>query len=385
MNFDFTEEQTAFKEMARSFARDELEPNAALWDKESFFPIETLKKAAALGFGGIYASEEIGGSNLTRLDAAVIFSELSQGCISTSAYLSIHNMVISIVDKYGRESLKKSYGPKLCAMDLLSSYCLTEPQAGSDAASLKTTATEKDGQYCLNGAKAFISGGGVSDVYIVMARTGDQTHRGISCFLVDKNTKGLSFGKNEEKLGWHSQPTSMVFFEDVLIPKDHLIGELGQGFKIALNALNGGRINIAACSLGGALKSLQLAKQYMYERKQFKSALSEFQALRFRLADMATECEAAKLLMYQAAVSLDSGCENTPTHCAMAKRYTTDVAFKVADEVLQLYGGYGYLSEYPIERIFRDLRVHRILEGTNEIMREIIAKNIFSDHFELTQ
>ncbi len=265
---------------------------------------------------------------------------------------------------------------------MLSSYCLTEPQAGSDAASLKTTAKLEGGSYVLNGAKAFISGGGVSDVYIVMARTGDETHRGISCFLVEKDTPGLSFGKKEEKLGWHSQPTAMVFFENAKIPASHLIGEEGQGFKIALNALNGGRINIAACSLGGAVESLSLAKNYMTERRQFKQSLSDFQALRFRVADMATEINAARLMMYQAASALDNNQKQAPTLCAMAKRYASDAAFNIADEVLQLHGGYGYLNDYAIERIFRDLRVHRILEGSNEIMREIISKNIFSELYD---
>jgi alkylation response protein AidB-like acyl-CoA dehydrogenase len=381
VDFNLNDDQIAFKEMAETFAREELMPNAARWDKEEHFPIDVLKRAALLGLGGIYAGEDIGGSSLSRLDAAIIFSELSKGCISTSAYLSIHNMVVGIIDNYASSELKAQYGLKLTSMKLLSSYCLTEPGAGSDAASLKTEAKLSGDSYILNGTKAFISAGGVSDVYIVMARTGDASHRGISCFLVDKETKGLSFGKKEEKLGWHSQPTAMVFLEDCQIPKTHLIGEEGEGFKIALNALNGGRINIAACSLGGAYASLNACKQYMSERSQFKTKLQDFQALRFRFADMLTEIQAAKLMVYHAASQLDNKQKDAPLYCAMAKRLTTDCAFKISDEVLQIFGGYGYLCDYPIERIFRDLRVHRILEGTNEIMREIISKYTLKEGF----
>lgn len=381
MDFNLNEDQIAFKEMAETFARDELAPNAALWDKEEYFPIDVLKRAAELGLAGIYAKESIGGSSLKRLDAAIIFMALSQGCISTSAYLSIHNMNVGILDTYGSDELQKQYGPKLTKMNLLSSYCLTEPGSGSDAASLKTQAKLEGDNYILNGAKAFISGGGVSDVYFVMARTGDASHKGISCFLVEKDTKGLKFGKKEEKLGWHSQPTSMVFFENCVVPKKHMIGREGEGFKIALNALNGGRINIAACSLGGAYASIHACKQYMFEREQFKTKLKDFQALRFRFADMLTEIEASKLMVLRAASALDNKESDAPLYCAMAKRLTTDSAFKIVDEVLQMHGGYGYLCEYPIERIFRDLRVHRILEGTNEIMREIIAKHTLKEAY----
>lgn len=377
MSFNLTEDQSAFKNMAFEFARDELEPHAKNWDKASIFPVETLKKAAGLGLAGIYASEAIGGSALTRFDAAILFEELATKCISTTAYLSIHNMVTGIIDIYANEQIKSEYAHKLTSMEYLSSYCLTEPSAGSDAASLKTTAVLDDEHYILNGAKAFISGGSVSDVYLVMARTGDPSHRGISCFLVDNKTPGLSFGKKEEKLGWHSQPTTMVFFENCRIPKHHLIGANGEGFKIALNALNGGRVNIAACSLGGAKECLRIAKLYMEERKQFGKSLNEFQALRFRYADMLTQFEAAKLMVYRAAQSLDDSDEQAPMYCAMAKKLATDAGFDIANQTLQLLGGYGYLQDYPVERIFRDLRVHQILEGTNEIMSEIISKIAF--------
>lgn len=381
MTFSLNEDQLAFKELAHNFAREELAPFAAKWDKQQIFPVDTLKKAAEIGLAGIYASEQMGGSGLTRMDAAIIFEELAAECISTSAYLSIHNMVVGIVDNYASDALKQKYGEKLTSMDWLSSYCLTEPSAGSDAASLKTSAALEGDSYVLNGSKSFISGGGVSDCYLVMARTGDDSHKGISCFLVEKSFEGISFGKKEEKLGWHSQPTAMVFFEQCRVPKENLVGQEGQGFKIALNALNGGRINIAACSLGGAKASLNIAKQYMAERKQFGQSLDQFQALRFRYADMLTQYEAAKLMVQRAAASYDSGDGNTPLHCAMAKRFATDAAFEIANQALQILGGYGYLEDYPIERIFRDLRVHQILEGTNEIMREIISKIALNETF----
>lgn len=383
MSFCLNEDQLAFKEMATTFANEELAPYASKWDKEEIFPIEVLRKAAGLGLAAIYGSEAIGGSGLSRLDAALIFEELSTACISTSAYLSIHNMVIGILDNYGSQFLKQEYGAKLATMEYLSSYCLTEPSAGSDAASLKTTAVIDGDEYLLNGSKAFISGGGVSDIYLVMARTGDSTHKGISCFIVEKDTVGISFGQKEKKLGWHSQPTAMVFFENCRIPKCNLVGQEGQGFKIALNALNGGRINIAACSLGGAKASLRIAKQYMEERQQFGKPLNQFQALAFKYADMLVKYESAKLMVHRAASSLDSNDAQTPLHCAMAKKYATDAAFEIANQALQLLGGYGYLEDYPIERIFRDLRVHQILEGTNEIMSEIISKIALKADFQL--
>lgn len=381
MTFILNEDQIAFKEMAATFAREELAPKAALWDKKSIFPVDVLKKSAQLGLAGIYASEEIGGSTLTRADAAIIFEELATECISTSAYLSIHNMVVGIIDSYASADIKSRYGKKLTSMEWFSSYCLTEPSAGSDAASLKTNAVLDGDDYILNGSKAFISGGGVSDLYLVMARTGDDSHKGISCFAIEKNCTGLSFGKKEDKLGWHSQPTTAVFFENCRVPKTNLIGMEGQGFKIALNALNGGRINIAACSLGGAKASLRIAKQYMAERQQFGKSLNQFQALRFSFAELLTKYEASKLMVLRAAHSLDNNSPETPLHCAMAKRFATESAFEIADQTLQLLGGYGYLTDYPIERIFRDLRVHRILEGTNEIMYEIISKIALKENF----
>ena len=324
--------------------------------------------------GGMIAKEDIGGSNLSRLDAAMIFEQLSVGCISTSAYLSIHNMVTSVIDRYAGEPLRASFGPRLTSMEVLASYCLTEPNSGSDAASLKTTAEQDGDYYVLNGSKSFISGGSFSDVYLCMVRTGDNTHRGISCILVEKDTPGLSFGKLENKMGWHSQPTTMVYFENCRVPVRNRVGEEGIGFKIALNALNGGRINIASCSLGGAKACLELCQSYLGERKQFGKQLNQMQALRFYFADMLTEFEAARGLVYRAADALDRQDKNAPMYCAMAKRYATDVAFKISDKAMQMHGGYGYLHDYQIERIFRDLRVHQILEGTNEIMREIIAK-----------
>jgi butyryl-CoA dehydrogenase len=381
MDFIYSEEQLAIKEMAASFARDELAPHAAKWDEQSYFPIDVLKQAASLGLAGIYTKSDIGGSELSRLDAAIIFEELSTACVSTSAFLSIHNMVTAIIDNYANPELRAQFGPKLTQMELVASYCLTEPNSGSDAASLKTFAQKEGDHYVLNGAKAFISGGGVSDVYAVMVRTGDESYRGISCLLVEKDTPGLSFGAQEKKLGWKSQPTSMVFFENCKVPVSNLIGQEGQGFKIALNALNGGRINIGACSLGGAKACLRHTRSYMAERKQFGKSLEQFQALRFKYADMITRYESAKLMVHRAADALDKNLPNTPMYCAMAKRQATDMGFSVCNDAMQLHGGYGYLCDYPIERIFRDLRVHQILEGTNEIMREIIAKNAFSEEF----
>ena len=375
MDFQLTDEHQLLRDMASNFAREKLLPEAAFWDEHAFFPVDVLREAASLGMAGMVAREDIGGANLSRLNAALVFEELATGCISTSAYLSIHNMVTSLVDKYASEVLRQAYGTRLTRMDILGSYCLTEPESGSDAASLKTRAEREGDDYVLNGSKAFISGGSVSDVYLCMVRTGDNTHHGISCILVDKNTPGLSFGQIEKKMGWKSQPTTMIFFENCRVPIKNLVGEEGMGFKIALNALNGGRINIAACSLGGAKACLRLTHAYMHERKQFSHALSDFQALRFYFADMLTDFEAARLMVYRAADALDHGHEKAPMYCAMAKRLATDVAFKISDKAMQLHGGYGYLQDYPIERIFRDLRVHQSLEGTNEIMREIIAKS----------
>lgn len=381
MQFQLTEEQRAFRDMAAEFAELKLLPYANEWDKKSFFPIDTLREAAKLGLAGIVANEDIGGSQLTRFDAALIFEQLAVGCISTSAYLSIHNMVTSLIDRYANAPLRQKWGPKLTTMEVLASYCLTEPESGSDAASLKTRAVLHNDHYVLNGSKAFISGGSVSDVYLCMVRSGDETHHGISCLLVEKDTPGLTFGQLEKKLGWHSQPTTMLFFEDCHVPVSNRVGDEGMGFKIALNALNGGRLNIAACSLGGATACLRLTQNYMHERKQFGKSLSDLQALRFYFADMLTDFEAARLMLYRAASALDQQLPQAPMYCAMAKRLATDTAFQISDKAMQIYGGYGYLCDYGIERIFRDLRVHQILEGTNEIMREIIAKATLDDEY----
>ena len=379
MDFSLNEDQRAFQDMAASFSRDELAPNARQWDEDSHFPIPTLRKAAELGFGGIYVKEEVGGSALTRLDAALIFEELSKGCTSTAAYLSIHNMVAWIIDTFASEELRRKYLPKLCTMELLTSYCLTEPGSGSDAASLRTSAKDDGDHYVLNGSKAFISGGGVSDLYAVMVRTGGEGAAGVSCLLVEKGTPGLSFGANEVKLGWKSQPTAQVNFQDCRVPKSNLVGAEGQGFKIAMAALDGGRLNIGACSLGAAQACLDHALAYVQERKQFGRPIADFQALQFRLADMATELEAARLLLHKAAAAVDAKSHDATKLAAMAKRLATDTGFKVVNEALQLHGGYGYLRDYPIERYFRDVRVHQILEGTNEIMRLIIARHLLKD------
>lgn len=381
MDFEFTEEHAAFREMAAEFARNKLAPMADSWDEESHFPVDVLRETAQLGMAGMIAREDIGGAALTRLDAALIFEQLATGCITTSAYLSIHNMVTSLVDRYASPELRAKWGPQLTSMKVIASYCLTEPESGSDAASLKTKAVKDGEHYVLNGCKAFISGGSISDVYLCMVRTGDESHHGISCLLIEKDTPGLSFGKLEKKMGWRSQPTCMVYFENCRVPIAHRVGEEGMGFKIALNALNGGRVNIASCSLGGALACLRLAQSYLHERQQFGKPLSKMQALRFYFADMLTDYEAARLMVYRAAAAMDKNDVNAPMYCAMAKRLATDVAFRISDKAMQLHGGYGYLRDYQIERIFRDLRVHQILEGTNEIMREIIAKASLDEEF----
>ena len=383
MKFHLSEDHIAFREMATDFSKNKFAPNADYWDEHSYFPVDVLKEAAALGMAGIVVRDDIGGSQLTRLDSALIFEQLAAGCVSTSAYLSVHNMVNTVIDKYADSHLRTHWGPKLSRMDVFASYCLTEPESGSDAASLRSRAVLDGDHYVLNGSKAFISGAGVSDVYLCMVRTGDETNHGISCLLIEKDTPGLIFGKMEKKLGWHSQPTCMVFFENCRVPVLNRVGAEGMGFKIALNALNGGRVNIAACSLGGALACLRLTQAYMHERKQFGKSLSNLQALRFYFADMMTDFEAARLMVYRAASALDQDCTDAPMLCAMAKRLATDVAFQISDKAMQLHGGYGYLREYQIERIFRDLRVHQILEGSNEIMREIIAKTVLNEDYQI--
>jgi alkylation response protein AidB-like acyl-CoA dehydrogenase len=376
MDFDLTEEQRAIQDLARQFATAELAPNAGRWDEEEIFPVETLRKAAELGFAAIYTRAEQGGSGLGRLEAALIFEELAAGCVSTAAFLSIHNMVTWVVDRFGNDAQRRRYLPKLVRMEWLASYCLTEPGSGSDAAALKTRAERSGGGYRLSGTKAFISGAGVSDLYLVMARTGEEGPRGISALLVEKGQPGLSFGKPERKLGWRSQPTAMVQFDGVEVPQEARLGIEGDGFPIAMQGLDGGRINIGACSLGGARTCLEAARTYMLQRKAFGQPIAEFQALQFRYADMATELEAARLMVHRAAVALERGTSQATLLAAMAKRFATDVGFQVVDDALQLHGGYGYLRDFAIERFLRDLRVHQILEGTNEIMRLIIARRL---------
>ena len=379
MDFELSEEQRAIQDTARAFARDEMMPFARRWDEDEFFPVDTLRRAAALGFGGIYVGAEFGGSALSRLDAALIFEELAQGCPSTAAYVSIHNMVAWMIDAFGGTELRRRFLPDLCSMAKFGSYCLTEPDSGSDAASLKTRARRQGDHYVLDGSKAFISGAGVSDVYLVMARTGDGGAGGISCLLVENGTAGLSFGAQEKKLGWHSQPTAMVTFEACRVPVTNRIGAEGQGFKIAMSALDGGRLNIAACSLGGAQFCLDRTIAYMKERKQFGTRLADFQALGFRIADYATELEAGRLLMHRAADALDRREPGAKRLAAMAKRLATDTGFEVVNGCLQLHGGYGYLRDHPIERVLRDLRVHQILEGTNEVMRLIVSRDLLGN------
>ncbi|MFT6490971.1 MAG: alkylation response protein AidB-like acyl-CoA dehydrogenase [Parvibaculaceae bacterium] len=379
MQFQLDEEQSAFQDVARQFAADELAPHAAKWDEDAIFPVDTLRKAAALGFAGIYVQEDVGGSALTRLDAALIFEALSSGCTSTAAFLSIHNMASWMIDRFGSQEVRQKWLPKLTTMDLIASYCLTEPGSGSDASALRTKAVRDGDHYVLNGGKAFISGAGTSDIYVCLVRTGDDTSRGISCLIIEKDTPGVSFGASERKMGWNSQPTATVNFDDARVPVENLVGAEGEGFKFAMMGLDGGRLNIGACSLGTAQSALDTAKAYMLERKQFGKPLAEFQALQFKLADMATELEAARLLLYQAATKVDAKAPDATKHAAMAKRFATDVGFQVANDALQLHGGYGYLKDFPLERHVRDLRVHQILEGTNEIMRMIIARELLKE------
>ena len=379
MDFDLTEDQRSFQATARQFAREAMAPHARDWDENETFPVGTLRAAAALGFAGIYVRDDVGGSALSRLDATVIFEELAQGCTSTAAYISIHNMAAWMIDAFGGGPQREKFLPKLCAMEHFASYCLTEPDAGSDAASLKTRAERAADHYVLNGSKAFISGGGVSDIYVCMVRTGGAGPKGISCIVVEKGTPGLSFGALEKKLGWKSQPTAMVNFEDCRVPASNLIGNEGDGFKIAMAGLDGGRLNIAACSIGGAQFCLDRTIDYMRERKQFGSRLSDFQALRFRIADYATEIEAARLMLRRAAVAVGGKEPGATRLAAMAKRLATDAGFEVVNGCLQLHGGYGYLRDHPIERVLRDVRVHQILEGTNEVMRLIVSRDLLGN------
>ncbi|EHD6027339.1 acyl-CoA dehydrogenase family protein [Vibrio parahaemolyticus] len=379
MDFELNEDQRAFADTAQQFSLERLAPMAAEWDEKQIFPKDVLREAGELGFLSLYTPEEHGGLGLSRLDASIVFEQLSMGCTSTTAFMTIHNMVSWMVASFATEDVRAKYCPKLVTGEWLGSYCLTEPNAGSDAASLTTTASKKGDTYVLNGGKAFISGAGETDVLVVMARTGEAGAKGVSAFVVPAQADGISYGRKEPKMGWNSQPTRAVTFENVVIPASHLLGEEGQGFIFAMKGLDGGRINIATCSVGTAQQALNQATQYMQERKQFGKSLAQFQALQFKLADMATELVAARQLVRYAASKLDRGDPDATTYCAMAKRFATDVGFQICDQALQIYGGYGYIKEYPMERYFRDVRVHQILEGTNEIMRLIIARRLLSE------
>lgn len=379
MDFELNEDQIAFADMARAFAQNELEPQAGEWDLEAIFPVDVLQKAGELGFCGLYTPEEVGGLGLSRLDASIIFEQLSMGCTSTTAYITIHNMVSWMVSSFGGPAVIEQWGEGLASGQLLGSYCLTEPNAGSDAASLKTTARLEGDHYVLNGSKIFISGAGSTDVLVVMARTGGEGASGISAFAIDAKSDGISYGRKEDKMGWNCQPTRMITFEDVRVPAANLLAQEGEGFKIAMKGLDGGRINIATCSVGTAQQALNKAREYMLERKQFGKRLADFQALQFRLADMQTELVAARQMVRLAASKLDNGHPDATTYCAMAKRFATDVCYNICDEALQLYGGNGYIKEYPMERYLRDTRVHRILEGTNEVMRLIISRRVLAE------
>lgn len=374
--FDLTEDQRAIQEMAQRFTADAITPHAAKWDEEHHFPRDVVKAAAELGFGGIYVAEDSGGIGLGRLESAIIMEAMAYGCPSTSAFISIHNMAAWMIDRFGSAEVKSKYLPSLVTCDQIASYCLTEPGAGSDAASLKTKAVRDGDDYVVTGSKAFISGGGENDVYVTMVRTGEDGPKGISCLVIEKDMPGVSFGAQEKKLGWRSQPTAQVNFDGVRVPVENRVGGEGEGFRIAMAGLDGGRLNIGACSLGGAQRCLDEAISYTKERKQFGQAVADFQATQFTLADMETELQAARTLLYAAAVKVTENAPDKTKFAAMAKRLATDTGSAVVDRALQLHGGYGYLQDYPIERFFRDLRVHRILEGTNEIMRVIVAREM---------
>ncbi|MDX1302882.1 acyl-CoA dehydrogenase family protein [Photobacterium sp.] len=388
MDFELNQDQRAFAQTARQFATERLSPMAAEWDEKQIFPKEVLKEAGELGFLSLYTPAIQGGLALSRLDASIVFEQLAMGCTSTTAFMTIHNMVTWMIASFATDEACAEYCPQLIAGDWLASYCLTEPEAGSDAASLTTSAKRNGEEYILNGAKTFISGAGETDVLVVMARTDDvrpenANAKGISAFIVPADAKGIHYGRKEPKLGWNSQPTRAITFESVAIPARNLLGQEGEGFKFAMKGLDGGRINIATCSVGTAQQALNQAKQYMTERKQFGKSLAQFQGLQFKIADMATELVAARQLVRYAASKLDRQDPEATAYCAMAKRFATDVGFTVCDQALQLYGGYGYIKEYPLERYFRDVRVHQILEGTNEIMRLIIARRLLREGCEL--
>ncbi len=376
MDFALTEDQRAIEDAARRFAKARLAPFASQWDAEEHFPVDALREAAALGFAGIYVKGDVGGSEMSRLDAAIVMEELSAGCTSTAAFISIHNMASWMIDRFGNDEQRRRLLPTMTTMAKIASYCLTEPGSGSDAASLKTKAVKDGDHYVLNGGKAFISGAGVSDIYVCMVRTGEDGPKGISCLVVEKGMPGLSFGKKERKMGWNSQPTAQVIFEDCRVPVANRIGAEGEGFRIAMMGLDGGRINIGACSVGTARAALEEALAYTKDRKQFGRPIADFQASQFKLADMATELEASRLMIRSAAAALDRRDPAATMLCAMAKRFATDAGFKIANDALQLHGGYGYLKDFPAERHVRDLRVHQILEGTNEIMRVIVAREL---------
>ena len=379
MDFDLTSDQKNYRDLAKNFSDKELKPFAAMWDKEALFPKETLNKAGELGFLSLYVDTDLGGMGLGRLDASIVFEQLAQGCTSTTAFMTIHNMAIWMVSKFASEKLKNEWFPQLSTGEKLASYCLTEPGSGSDAASLRTTAKKVGGDFILNGSKAFISGSGATDCLILMARTGETGSKGISCFLVPADLPGIEYGKNEPKMGWKNQPTRLVSLTDVKISKDNLIGEEGNGFKIAMQGLDGGRINIATCSIGTAQSALEEAQNYMNEREQFGKKISEFQAMQFKIADMVTDLVAARTMTRLAAYKIDKGDMEATTYSAMAKRFATDVGFNVCNEALQIFGGYGYIQEYPLERHVRDVRVHQILEGTNEIMKMIIGRRMIME------
>ena len=375
--FALDADREAIREMARAFADDKIAPHALAWDEAKHFPIDVIQETAALGMGAIYVREDVGGSAMTRLDAAIIFEQLATGCPAVAAYISIHTMCAWMIDSFGSEAQRRKFLPPLASMERLASYCLTEPGAGSDAAALRARAARDGDDYVLNGQKQFISGAGnARGFYVVMARTSDDGAKGVSTFLIEAGTPGLTFGANERKMGWNAQPTRAVIFENCRVPAENRLGPEGIGFKIAMAGLDGGRLNIGACSLGGAQSALEKALAYMKERKAFGKRLEEFQALQFRLADMATELEAARTLLWRAAGALDAKAPDATKLCAMAKRFATDTGFEVANQALQMFGGYGYLSDYGVEKIVRDLRVHQILEGTNEIMRLIVAREL---------
>lgn len=383
MDFELNDEQRAFQQVAREFAAAELAPHAAHWDAQGIFPIEAFAKAGELGFCGLYSSEEAGGLALPRLDATLVFEELAAADPSTTAFITIHNMATWMISRWATPALREQWGPALTSGRQLASYCLTEPGAGSDAASLKTQARRDGDDYLISGAKAFISGAGATQVLVVMARTGGEGARGISAFVVPADAPGVSYGRKEDKMGWNSQPTRGITFDNVRVPADHLLGEEGEGFRIAMKGLDGGRINIAICSVGAAQGALDAARRYLGERRQFGRHLGDFQALQFKLADMQIQLTAARQMVRLAASRLDAGCADATTYCAMAKTFATDAGFRIVNEALQLHGGYGYIREYPIERLLRDVRVHQILEGTNEIMRMIVSRALLKTDEEL--